>query len=83
MRYFINKKNKEFKEKVVNSLNSDKEFNLDLDVVENPKHINESYENMFNLQLMESCISIDEEYDSLEYDSLEYDNVSKIDIYTV
>lgn len=78
MRYFINKKNKEFKEKVVNSLNSDKEFNLDLDVVENPKHINESYENMFNLQLMESCISIDEEYDSLEYD-----NVSKIDIYTV
>ena len=40
MRFFINKKNKEFKKKMVNNLNNE-EFKLD--VVQNSKYINESY----------------------------------------
>lgn len=75
MRFFINKKNKEFKKKMVNNLNNE-EFKLD--VVQNSKYINESYEDIFNLQLMESCISIDEEYDLLEHN-----NASKVDLYTI
>lgn len=76
MRFSINKKNKKLNKKVDDSLGSKKGF--ELNVVENTKYINEPYEDMFNLQLMESCISIDEEYNLLECS-----DDFKVNLYTI
>lgn len=61
----INSKNKGFKKKLNNNLECDKE--LKLNMVDNSKYLSKSYEDIFDLQLLESCISIDDDCNQLEY----------------
>ena len=61
----IHKKNKEVEVETKNNLNNIKSFNLGIET--DNTYTNQFFmEDMFNLQLMESCISIDEDYDLWE-----------------